>query len=489
MAKYVNVLDVPLMRVGTWDASTGKEPVTRADLDAMVEAFTSGELDAPPIKIGHTDPRYDNPDFDGDPVYGQIVNLRVLDEKGGILMGDYRNVPEELAESMDSAYPYRSVEIAKDVEILDADGKVVASFARVLVGLALLGASAPAVKGLDAPVQARLSAKSGPMIVSVFSTGQFSLQGGMTTNQLRGVIQSALRDEPAGGFGLAEMSDTWLEDFDDTLAWYYRDGQMWQATYAVDADGQVTLGTPVEVRERRVFEPVTNDTPNIPPSFSEKIDPDKERPAGVNNEPKESADMALNDKQLARSRKLLGLPETATEAEVLAALDAEDVVDPAAAEPAAAVAAPDGVVIPPAPATAPATRELVNASEATEPTASVTISAAQFAALTEGNAKTSARLAEIEKREDTKRRDDIVSSAFRAGQLHKDEVPAWREALDKNEDVTVSLLSKRVPVFPVTEIGHDTAPAAFSLTPATVSEKELAADDNLFGINTGNGAK
>lgn len=133
----VNIPGVELVRAGTWNASTGRVTISKADLYDMAMAARDTTVDAAPIKLGHVDPR-----FDGEPALGWVKNLR-LSSDGGTLIGDLVEVPSQLADILSTAFPRRSVEIAWGTK--SAEG---ASRGAILTGLALLGVTAPAVKGL-----------------------------------------------------------------------------------------------------------------------------------------------------------------------------------------------------------------------------------------------------------------------------------------------------------------------------------------------------
>ncbi|MEC4763362.1 hypothetical protein VT930_09620 [Mycobacterium sherrisii] len=142
MVDVTTIRAVELLRVGEWDAATGPFAVTPADLESAVAAHRAGVLRRPVLKIGHTDPRF-NDSFDGAPALGYIDNLRIVDG-GNTLVGDYVNVPAQLAALVPYAYPDRSVEALRNYTA--ADGTV---YSLVLTGLALLGATPPAVDTLQ----------------------------------------------------------------------------------------------------------------------------------------------------------------------------------------------------------------------------------------------------------------------------------------------------------------------------------------------------
>ena len=144
MADTATLTGVELVSVGTWAASTGVTKVTRADLEAMLAAHADGLVDHAPVKLGHVSPLNDDLG-DGAPAYGWVVPTHIDTNAAGLetLYGDLVGMPAKLAEVAPTAYRRRSVEIAWQVKT--PQGK---TYAAALIGIALLGASAPAVKGL-----------------------------------------------------------------------------------------------------------------------------------------------------------------------------------------------------------------------------------------------------------------------------------------------------------------------------------------------------
>lgn len=137
MVDVRTIRGVELVRAGTWHISTGEWTVTADHLAAAVAAHHAGVHRRPPLKIGHTDPR-----FDGGPQLGYVDNLRTTDG-GATLVGDLVNVPRAVAALLPHAYPDRSVEAVLDYEA--PDGTV---WPLVITGLALLGATAPGIDNL-----------------------------------------------------------------------------------------------------------------------------------------------------------------------------------------------------------------------------------------------------------------------------------------------------------------------------------------------------
>lgn len=141
------IRDVEILKVGSWaSALSGRVPITADDLAAMVAASADPEVDHAPLKIGHIDPR-----FDGEPALGWLTNVRQV---GGTLLADITDVPAKLAATVKAAFRRRSAEIAWGVKT--PSGK---TYRAALSGLALLGVTPPAIKGL-ADVLTRYSAST-----------------------------------------------------------------------------------------------------------------------------------------------------------------------------------------------------------------------------------------------------------------------------------------------------------------------------------------
>lgn len=142
MVRTMSFSDVALCRAGTWNGLTGKAKITPEDLRSVVDAYSDQEIDKPRVKIGHVS-SLNTALGDGAPAFGWVQNPR-MDPDGVTLRGDLVDIPRQLGEIVGRAYKDVSVELRKNVTT--PSGK---KHRTVLSGLALLGASAPAVKGLD----------------------------------------------------------------------------------------------------------------------------------------------------------------------------------------------------------------------------------------------------------------------------------------------------------------------------------------------------
>ena len=143
MTQTVDFRGVPICRAGEWNGLTGKAVVTPEDLQAVVAAYQDGEVDKARVKLGHMSSLNDQALGDGAPAFGWVQNPRLAAD-GRTLLGDLVDVPRRLGEVVGKAYRNVSVELRKNVRT--PSGR---THPTVLSGLALLGAAAPAVKGLD----------------------------------------------------------------------------------------------------------------------------------------------------------------------------------------------------------------------------------------------------------------------------------------------------------------------------------------------------
>ena len=412
---YVTVPDVPLVKVGTWNGSTGPRSITEQDLADMVDAAASGELDKAVVKKGHLDPRHNNPTWDGEPAYGQVANLRLADN-GQTLIGDMVNVPEDLATSMKSAYPNRSVEIAWNVRLKDATQKVRKQFRAALSGLALLGATPPAVKGLGGPRVAGLSAFSaGDYEIDTYSMA-FEDEDALSGSDLMAAIEVALTEQLPGGAPVTHFTSDGTAFFTTAIGSY-------SVGFEVDG-GIVRLSDEIEQLAK---------TPVVPHPGG---NPD--HPENTTSEEKEPT-VAFN-KQL---REKLGLPESATDEEVLA--------------------------------------KVGSASAFSEDGLTVTVSAAAFSELTESNAANATALAELQKNANAERRDGLIDAFAEAGKMHPTEAKYWRDQLDKNEADTVAFMEARTAIVPVHERGSVTAQPTST---GEFSDADFAAAASVFGLTT-----
>ncbi len=409
------IRDVELVSAGTWAASTGVTVVTRADLEAMLTAAADTDLDAPAVRIGHVDPR-----FDGEPAAGWVQPTRVVEQrKDGkqvpTLLGNIVGMPSKLAEVAPVAFRRRSVEIAWGVKT--AAGK---RYAAVLTGLALLGVSPPAVKGLAD-------------VLALYSQGQPPTSG--LPERVRATV--------------VELVDG-LDDNPVAVA-------MLTAARTAGATPEVVDAIAVAAGAR--------DTATIPPPTQDathdgRVEPDP--PTGGPPMPR-----TLTDAEL---REMIGKEADVDVEATIAAIRAEGGTQGGTGEggdggttgdPAKGTAPPgEGATTGPAtgtPAAPPADTPAGTPAPPAGPEGTlVTLSAdtlAQLQADGELGRNAATELA-------GQRRNRILDDAIRTGRITPAERAAFGAQLDRDEEGTTTLLSGLAPRYAVTALGDPTAPDA-----------------------------
>jgi hypothetical protein len=283
---FVTIPDVELCSAGMeWPSAGG--PVTLT-LEHIADAVRAGEdtlITPARLKIGHSDPRFADPDdpghdpfYDGEPAFGSVANLRLTND-GATATGDYVYVPRWLAEGLPAFYPSRSIEGAYTIENgpggkLEARWDVETPAGRhytfVLTACALLGVQAPAVKDLD-DLQFRLTEGKGVIV-----TGDPDAGGVPIAVSMGAVETMTLRQAPAAIVALAggarpvtleadvdKVIDVFYSEFcvDDRYWWWARavrvdpnviiadddEGSLWTVPIQTDADQNITFGEPTRV--------------------------------------------------------------------------------------------------------------------------------------------------------------------------------------------------------------------------------------------------
>ncbi|MGL3805854.1 phage protease [Paeniglutamicibacter sp. R2-26] len=351
------IKNVELCKVGRHFSALGPVDITLSDLTGAIAAQADPEVDAGAIKLGHTGGLALG---DSAPAIGWVENLRLSADKS-TLIGDLANVPYKLASIIPTAYRRRSVEMKRNYTT--PSGK---TYPAALTGLALLGAAAPAVKGLAD-------------ILEVFASA-------------------------------ADRSPDLV----------------------VELSGEIT------------------DPATVPPQGPGAPESGGVQPTGQeqNHQPKES------DSMLEKLRKKLGLPDTATDAEVEAAWDQAEADAAAAADgkgpdgdkPAGPAAAGTGTPAAPA-AQAPASTEQIAASA---DGSTITLSAEAFNEL-------NGKVATLEQGIVKDRHDGIILSAMQAGQIVPANEQIYRELLKSNETVALSAIAALPKSANTFELGADHA--------------------------------
>jgi hypothetical protein len=158
---------VPILSTGTYQLSTGEFTFTAEDLQAAAAApATDAAVQYPRIKIDGLGESFNPAAHGGEPAFGRVENLTV---DGETLYGDFL-VPPGLAAVIDWAYPARSIE--------GAPGSVMGPTATgrthelVITAVALLGVDLPGVSTLPdlMDVLAEFGGAAEPEQVTVMAT-------------------------------------------------------------------------------------------------------------------------------------------------------------------------------------------------------------------------------------------------------------------------------------------------------------------------------
>lgn len=423
MPSTATIRDVELVSVGTWAASTGVTKVTREDLEAMLSAHRDGLVDHAPIKLGHVSPLNDDLG-DGAPAYGWVVPTGIRTNAAGLdtLVGDLVGMPAKLAEVAPTAYRRRSVEIAWQVKT--PAGK---TYAAALIGVALLGVAAPAVKGLADLVKLYSEDPA-----EVGRTDRLELVDGLEGNTVAVAMLAAARQ----------------------------------------------AGAPVEQLDAMADAAGARDTADVPPATADPDNDDTDSTAQGGTETTDTGGTTMTDEEL---RAALNLAADADVNAELTRILGERGTDPATASTDPAVTPEGNPATDPATPGTPAPQTTPQGDPVEDPAGDpqhagepqlVQLSAANYAELT--------ALAE---RERTRRRAEALDGAIRAGRIAPAERASFAAQMDRDEEGTITLLGSLAPRFAVTEVGDDRAQEAQLSEAAADAFDEFEA--SVFGLERG----
>jgi len=381
---------VELVSTGTWAASTGVTKITRADLESMLAAAADPAISDGPIKLGHASSLNDGIG-DGAPAYGWVRATGIVDKPGGVstLVGDLLGMPAMLADVAPTAYRRRSVEIAWN---LKAGGK---TYTAALVGVALLGATPPAVKGLADLVSLHASAAAAE------SVDTLTVVEGLEGNPVAVAMLTA-----AAGAGAPDAQ--------------------------LDA-----MATAAGARDTGTVPPPVSETPN---DGAHEQDPAQHGAPGATRNPGGPSMPTMTDEQL---RAKLGLEQDADVAKTLKGLlDERTETDPAQ-EPAAPAQEPAAPVTEPAAAPAAPVQEPTPAEGAEQV---ATLSAGVLAEL-QRDAAYARQM----------RRTAVLDDAAAQGRIAPADRAHFAAMLERDEEGTTTLLSSLSPMFATSELGSSVA--------------------------------
>lgn len=482
--EFVTIESVELCSAGMeWPAAGGPVTLTLEHIADCVRAGEDTLITPARLKIGHTDPRFADPDipdhdpfYDGEPAFGSIGNLRLTND-GATATGDYIYVPKWLADNLPSAFPSRSIEGAYSIEE-GSGGKLEARwdvetpggkhYSFVLTACALLGVQAPAVKDLE-DLQFRLSEGRGVIV-----TGDPEA-GGVPIAVSMGAV-------PAGAVSLEadvdKVIDVFYSEFcvDDRYWWWARavrvdpnviiadddEGSLWRVPIQTDADQNITFGEPERVLQ--TFQPAPEAAASLAAAAQTLPDGSrtvkafaareqtvpadrKARPEGGGSGSGNTSGMDFSDEQRAALCKRLDLSEDSTDEQIAAALEAEPDTPPVEPE--------ENPETPEAPETPQETPEQPEEEtpaeetpeeETTTPVDSTVLSQLQADAAA-GRAARDQQVAA--------HRETVLTEALGDGKITPSSKSAWAKKLKAAPEATeAELAALPKNLVPVDEIGH-----------------------------------
>lgn len=446
MAELVRIPDVPICATGTYQLSSGEATFTEEDLVAAVEALRDPAVKAPRVKIDGLAASFDPGAHGGEPAFGWVDNMRVS-EDGQTLLGDFM-VPSWLAETIEWAYPSRSIEGCQSWR--SPTGK---AHDLVITAVALLGVDLPGVATLPdlSEVLADGPAATPTEVIARMPARPGRIAAGLDQDVVRRRFYEALDDGTIDvPDGVGSHWDLWVRSlrFDDHGRPYLKvqddaAGRLYRLDFTVDGD-RVAFGDWTEVVEQDV--PVTAAARRPAPALAVWASREQSRAGGVATTAAASAgpdyqeESTIMDVDTTLLRRHLGLPEDATEEQIRAALE----TDPASQNrDVTASADTDGGESAHQPTNDERGGEPGEGAES-EPREPLPVAAqAEIARLSRELAELRAREAARAERETMERRDRIVAEAIREGRIAPADRDHYRRLLDADEDTGVALLQAR----------------------------------------------
>lgn len=443
----VTVPNVEIISTGIeYPLSTGPTTFTEEDLLDAVTAFDDPAIHSPRIKIGHDDPRFNGPAFDGEPSLGVVANLRLSEDKQTIV-GDYVGVPRWLGDIMGSAYPSRSIEGNFDVETVTGH-----KWRLVIDAVALLGVMGPGITTLE-DIQVLFS-EEGPD-VQIIEAEEASLAGSVKASG--GVTASVnLEDVRRSYYDSLEASQMW---------WWIRavyldpnelivdddEGELYRVPFTISGE-DIEFDDPKQVKIQYVDAPKTKASAALRAALAEALAPRERILASFNARADSRPDSTKKEDtpvgvDITLLRTLTGLtaeqlPDDATEEQINAALKQQQdaKAEATSEEPEEGTSEPEGKVEEPEPVAAgvkiPDGMKLVDEKSWQEVVA---------------GAKTAT---ELKATAETDRRKTDLDGAIKAGKFPKSRREHYEKMYQADPDGTRQLLASMAEgLIPVDERG------------------------------------
>lgn len=471
---FRTVKNVEILQAGVeYDLSTGPTTFTPETLrDVVMAANEDPSIPNPRLKIGHIDPRYNGPQFDGDPAFGKATNLR-LSGNGMAVLADYVGVPAWLADIMPVAYPSRSIEGWWNVE-----SRMGKEYRFVLSACSLLGVKWPGITVLeDLPlyygenipdgVEVDASLVEAARLYASYAAASSNQPGGGPTMK---TSASANLDDVRRAFyneyipENQEYSWWWicqvLTDPNELVVEDDESGQLFKLTFTSDGGGNVSFGQPEAVRVDYI--PDDRETQKAAASHvAATLAIGRTVIASWPTRAASRPDNTGGAMDPTEVRKQLNLPEDASDEQVHEALLAKAGLVVASTEettPPAATPPPPALV--PAPVPAPEAVVPPVSAEQQRVAASHNLNLPPGTMLVdEGTwAETQAGLARVNgliKKTEDKEKEELVQAAVGEGRIPPARKAHWREYLDRDFEGGQQALAALSPnIIPLAERGH-----------------------------------
>lgn len=428
------VPNVPLVSTGTYALGGnpypgGETTFTSDDLADAVAAVEDAAVNLPRLKLGHTS------DWgDAEPAFGKVDNLRIGDN-GQTIYGDYVGVPGWLAEVLPAVYPSRSIEAMFNVET--ATGK---EWRMVITAVSLLGVTLPGVATLDD--LAGLYSEVMPEGVEVEASKT-------VTAKMEGDEMGLRRRKAKASLALEDVRRLYYEGLAGDQSWWWiravyldpnelivddDEGGLYRVPFTINGE-DVEFGEATEVKIQYVNAGADEDD-TAGREAAEVVFASRAESRPESNEQEDDMD-------LKEIRERLGLPEDASDEDILAALPERSEESESEEAPSEESGEESGDEQPSA------------EEEAAEPVAAsapgtVTMDAAEVAQL-KAQAAAGASAAERQARED---RDRLIEAAVSDGKFPPARKEHWQKLYDKDPEGTkAAIASLESGLVPVAEAG------------------------------------
>src|SRR5215831_15686354 len=457
--KLRTVQNVTIMEAGIeYNLSNGPTTFTPEDLaDAVVAANEDPSIPTPRLKLGHTDPRYnDNTVYDATPAFGKATNLRLSDNSMAVV-ADFVGVPEWLAEILPVAFPSRSIEGYWGVQ--SNAGK---SWRFVLTACSLLGVVWPGITQLeDLPLLNDMYGEEIPPSVEIDPELAVALETGGDSMRLfaRRAEASANLDDIRRAFynefvpSRQEANWWWVRavmtDPNQLVVEDDESGQLFMIDFSSDAQGSVAFGEPNPVRIEYV--PDARDAQKqAADHLAAALAVGREVMASWETRAESRPDNTGGAMDPKKIREALGLPEDASDEQVQAALTAAGF----SAETSTPEPEPEPAPEPeptPEPEPEPATPEALRVAASQLPPGTVLIDEETWKRTQAGLAQVNRMVAE----NDESKREALVSAAIADGRIPPARKDHWLDYLKADMEGGAQVLaSLTANIIPLEERGH-----------------------------------